>query len=96
MNESYLLKLSLLISILGLIALFLITKNIEINDTTIEKITNEEIKGDIFVIIPFTITSPFIITENRYANTDREKNLKFSSKDIQEIIHFYEICQIYS
>ncbi len=38
----------------------------------------------------FTITSPCIITENRYANTDREHDLEFSKDDIEKIISFYE------
>ena len=49
MNEKSLLKLALLISVIGLILLFIISKNIEINDTTIEKITNEEIEGDVVI-----------------------------------------------
>ncbi len=47
MNEKFLLRLALLISIIGLILLFFISKNITVNDTTIEKITNEEIEGDV-------------------------------------------------
>ena len=49
MNEKFLLKLALIISVLGLILLYVISKNIEISDTTIEKITNEEIEGDVVI-----------------------------------------------
>ena len=49
MNEKSLLKLALIISLVGLVLLFVISKNIEINDTTIEKITNEEIEGDVVI-----------------------------------------------
>ncbi len=49
MNEKSLLKLALLISILGLILLYIVSKNIVIDDTTIEKITNEEIEGDVVI-----------------------------------------------
>ena len=47
LNEKFLLKLALLVSVLGLVSLFIISKNIEISDTTIEKITNEEIQGNV-------------------------------------------------
>ena len=49
MNEKSLLKLALLISVLGLILLYIVSKNIVIDDTTIEKITNEEIEGDVVI-----------------------------------------------
>ena len=49
MDERFLLKLALIISVVGLIALFIISTNIEINDTTIEKITSEEIEGDVVI-----------------------------------------------
>lgn len=43
------LKTALFISILGIVSLFIIAKNIEITSTTIEKINNEQITGDIIV-----------------------------------------------
>lgn len=42
MNEQHLLKFALLASLIGLTILFLISKRIEINDTTIKKITSGE------------------------------------------------------
>ena len=41
----------------------------------------------------FTIISPCIITPNRFGNTDRQVDLKFSSEDLETIIHFYESQQ---
>lgn len=38
----------------------------------------------------FTIISPCIITQNRFANLDRVKDLRFGPDDIKKIIHFYE------
>jgi len=38
----------------------------------------------------FTIISPCIITPNRFGNIDREIDLKFSSEELDAIIHFYE------
>ena len=49
MKDSFLLRISIIISILGLVALFVIAKNIEINDTTIEKINHEQIQGQVKV-----------------------------------------------
>ncbi len=49
MNEKFLLKLVLLISVLGLILLYMISRNVVVDDTTIEKITNEEIEGKVVV-----------------------------------------------
>jgi MoaA/NifB/PqqE/SkfB family radical SAM enzyme len=37
----------------------------------------------------FTIVSPFIITDNRYDNTDRQLDLDFSSRDLQKLRAFY-------
>ncbi|MBT3721464.1 hypothetical protein HN789_02755 [archaeon] len=49
MNEKHFLRIVLIVSVLGIISLFIIAKNIQINDTTIQKINNEEIKGSIIV-----------------------------------------------
>ncbi len=49
MKEKKLLILALLVSVLGLISLYIISEKITINDTTIEKITNEEITGNVVV-----------------------------------------------
>lgn len=38
----------------------------------------------------FTIISPCIITQNRFANLDRVKDLRFAPGDIKKIIQFYE------
>ncbi len=38
----------------------------------------------------FTITSPFIVTENRYNNVDREEDLRFTEDDRAKIMRFYE------
>ncbi len=38
MNESFFLKIALFFSLIGIILLYLISRNIEINDTTIEKL----------------------------------------------------------
>jgi MoaA/NifB/PqqE/SkfB family radical SAM enzyme len=38
----------------------------------------------------FTIISPCIITENRYQNIDRKKDLAFSANEIEKMIQFYE------
>lgn len=38
----------------------------------------------------FTIISPCIITENRYQNIDRQKDLAFSGNDLKKMIQFYE------
>ena len=37
----------------------------------------------------FTIISPCIITEGRYLNTDRVKELTFSREDVEKMIQFY-------
>jgi MoaA/NifB/PqqE/SkfB family radical SAM enzyme len=41
----------------------------------------------------FTIISPCIITEGRYLNPDRAKDLSFSSEDIHKMIHFFSSDQ---
>jgi MoaA/NifB/PqqE/SkfB family radical SAM enzyme len=38
----------------------------------------------------FTIISPCIITPNRFGNTDREIDLRFSREDLETMIRFYE------
>jgi MoaA/NifB/PqqE/SkfB family radical SAM enzyme len=38
----------------------------------------------------FTIITPRIITPNRFGNTDREVDLRFSSEDLETMIRFYE------
>jgi MoaA/NifB/PqqE/SkfB family radical SAM enzyme len=38
----------------------------------------------------FTIISPRIITANRFGNSDREVDLKFSPEDLEAMIRFYE------
>jgi MoaA/NifB/PqqE/SkfB family radical SAM enzyme len=38
----------------------------------------------------FTIISPCIITENRYHNIDRKKDLDFNERDVEKMINFYE------
>jgi MoaA/NifB/PqqE/SkfB family radical SAM enzyme len=38
----------------------------------------------------FTIISPCIITSNRFGNSDREFDLRFSPEELEIIIHFYE------
>jgi len=38
----------------------------------------------------FTIISPRIITANRFGNSDREADLRFSPEELETIIHFYE------
>ena len=47
MRESHLLLISLIVSVIGLVSLFFISESIDITDTTIEKITNGEIEGDV-------------------------------------------------
>lgn len=47
MNEKHLLITSIIITIIGLIILFFISKSIQINDTTINKIYSGEIKKDV-------------------------------------------------
>ncbi len=47
MNESFLVKLAIIVSVLGITLLYFISGNIEVNDTTIQKITNEEITGSV-------------------------------------------------
>lgn len=49
MKESSMLKIALAVAILGIVSLFVIAKNIEITDTTIEKINREEISGTVTV-----------------------------------------------
>ncbi|MBN2421782.1 OB-fold nucleic acid binding domain-containing protein [Candidatus Woesearchaeota archaeon] len=49
MNESLLLKLAVVFSFTGIIVLYLISRNIEINDTTIEKINKEELDNEVKV-----------------------------------------------
>lgn len=49
MNESFMLKLAVFISVLGIIFLFIIAKNIEISNTNIQKINHENIEGKIIV-----------------------------------------------
>lgn len=38
----------------------------------------------------FTIISPCIITPNRFANSDKEADLRFSSEELESIVRFYE------
>ena len=45
LNETSLLKLSLILSILGLIILYFLSQTIEVNDTTIEKISTGQVSG---------------------------------------------------
>jgi len=46
MNEKRLLQVSLIVSGIGILIIFLISNNIDVNDTTIRKINSEELSGD--------------------------------------------------
>jgi MoaA/NifB/PqqE/SkfB family radical SAM enzyme len=41
----------------------------------------------------FTIISPRIITSNRFCNSDKEEDLRFSPEDLREMIRFFESPQ---
>ncbi|MBU0758565.1 MAG: hypothetical protein KKF44_10945 [Nanoarchaeota archaeon] len=47
MNEKMLLRISVLFAVIGISALFIISKSIEINNTTIEKIYGEKIGDEV-------------------------------------------------
>ena len=49
MNESFLLKIALVVSVLGIVFLYLISTQIELNDTTIEKITSGSVEDKVSV-----------------------------------------------
>jgi DNA/RNA endonuclease YhcR with UshA esterase domain len=49
MDESFLLKIALVVSVLGIIFLYLISTQIELNDTTIEKITSGSVEDKVSV-----------------------------------------------
>ena len=70
MNENQILKISFIVAVIGLIALYFLS-NVEITDTTIEKINNEDIGNTIKingriaqVINKDTITILKIVQEN--------------------------------
>ncbi|MBD3204509.1 hypothetical protein GF327_09540 [Candidatus Woesearchaeota archaeon] len=49
MNENLLLKISLFFSVTGIVLIFIISRSIEINDTTIRKITQGEAEQEILL-----------------------------------------------
>ena len=60
------------------------TTILPINIVELFNIVNYAMENDLFTII-----SPFIITKNRYDNTELKSLLQFSADDIQEILKFY-------
>jgi RecJ-like exonuclease len=49
MDESILLKIALVVSVIGIVFLYLISSQIELNDTTIEKITSGNVEDVVSV-----------------------------------------------
>ena len=49
MNESHLLQIALISTAIGILLLFIISRNIELSETTIEKISNGEITGTVIL-----------------------------------------------
>ena len=85
MKESFLLKLALIFSIIGLFILFLISGKIEINETTIEKINNEEI-DDLITITGEVkeITKTDSVTFIVIRQFNDVKTLAFSNIDVKK------------
>ena len=93
MKESFLLKLALIFSLLGLIILFFISGQIKINDTTIEKISNEEIQGLVSITgqikeITKTDTTTFIVIR-QYSDVEA---VAFTDLDIEEEDNVRLLC----
>jgi MoaA/NifB/PqqE/SkfB family radical SAM enzyme len=61
------------------------TTVLPLNVDQLESISSYANENDLFTII-----SPCIITENRYQNIDRKKDLAFSENEIEKMIQFYE------
>ena len=61
------------------------TTVVPLNSTELDKIADYAEANDLFTII-----SPCIITPNRFGNSDRETDLRFSSEQLDAIIRFYE------
>jgi len=61
------------------------TTVVPLNTPELDKIADYAQANDLFTII-----SPRIITANRFGNSDREADLRFSSEDLDALIRFYE------
>lgn len=61
------------------------TTVVPLNVSELDRLADYAAKNNLF-----TITSPRIITPNRFGNSDRESDLRFSQADIDEMIRFYE------
>ena len=90
------LKTAIIISVLGMIFLFFITKNIEISSTSIEKINHEKLEGKVIVTGKITeihssekFTS-IIISEESELKAIAFSNINLSVGDYVEITGSYE------
>ena len=61
------------------------TTIVPLNTHALDQVADYAEKNDLFTII-----SPRIITPNRFGNTDKEVDLRFSAEDLETIIRFYE------
>ena len=92
MKESSLLNIAIFVSVIGIIVLYIISNSIEINDITIQKITNEEISKSVKIKgkikdIRETDSVTFIVIEETSEITGIvfDKNLSINKGDIVEI-----------
>jgi MoaA/NifB/PqqE/SkfB family radical SAM enzyme len=65
------------------------TTIVPVNVDELEKIVRYAHENELFAII-----SPCIIAQNRYMNTDLEKGLIFTPKEINAMVRFYEDKQL--
>jgi DNA/RNA endonuclease YhcR with UshA esterase domain len=92
MNESLLLKLSLIFSLIGIIILYLISNKIQINDITIEKINKEELQKSVKIKGRITdtinkekITILKVLQENEIKVVLFDNNVNFTNGELVEI-----------
>ncbi|MEK6916368.1 MAG: OB-fold nucleic acid binding domain-containing protein [Nanoarchaeota archaeon] len=93
MNESLLYKSAIIVSIVGLILIFFISNSIEINDTTIDKITNGEtldtvkLVGEVVEITEKSNVTYLLIAETKEITAIAfSNNLSIKKGDSLEII----------
>ena len=91
MNEDRLLLLALIFSIIGLVSLFLISRKIEITDTTIEKITKEQIgdsvkiTGKVTDIVEKSGFTLFTLSQNKQIKVVAYSNVSADIGDMIEV-----------
>jgi RecJ-like exonuclease len=93
LQESFLLKIALVVSVLGIVFLYLISTQIELNDTTIEKITSGSAEDKVSVTGLVTSVKQSgqttFITLSQTNNVDVvvfSKNLSLAAGDVVKII----------